>query len=166
MPEKNNILWFASILLAKPCQSPHIKLKINQKDPPMEQIIATIAEKIGVSPELASKAVGIILNLVDSSVSDDVKDRLYGFVPEAKELAAAGGEQGGGGLMGMAGGLFGGGGGAMGAMAAMGKLSEAGLDNDQIGSMGKTLLGYIGEVGDEELVGEIVSSIPGLDRFI
>lgn len=133
----------------------------------MEQIIAIIAEKIGVSPELASKAVGIILNLVDSSVSDDIKDKLYGFVPEAKELATAGGEEGGGGLMGMAGGLFGGGGGgAMGAMAAMGKLSEAGLDNDQIGKMGKILLGHIGEVGDEELVGQIVSSIPGLDKFI
>lgn len=132
----------------------------------MEQIIAIIAEKLGISTELASKAVGIILNLVDSSVGDDVKEKLYNAVPEAKELAAAGGEEGGGGLMGMAGGLFGGGGGAMGAMAAMGKLSEAGLDNDQIGSMGKTLLGYIGEVADEELVGEIVSSIPGLDRFI
>lgn len=133
----------------------------------MEQIIAIIAEKLGISSELASKAVGIILNLVDSSVSDDVKEKLYAAVPDAKALATAGGEEGGGGLMGMAGGLFGGGGGgAMGAMAAMGKLNEAGLDNDQIGSMGKSLLGYIGEVADEELVGEIVSSIPGLDRFV
>lgn len=132
----------------------------------MEQIIAIIAEKVGISPELASKAVGIILNLVDSSVSDDVKERLYSAVPEAKEIAAAGGEEKGGGLMGMAGGLFGGGGGAMGAMAAMGKLNDAGLDTDQIGSIGKTLLGHIGKVADEELVGEIVSSIPGLDRFV
>lgn len=132
----------------------------------MEQIIATIAQKIGISPEIASKAVGIIMNLVDSSVSDDVKEKLYTAAPEAKDIAAAGGEQGGGGLMGMAGGLFGGGGGAMGAMAAMGKLGDLGLDNDQIGSVGKTLLGHLGEVGDEELVGDIVSSIPGLDKFI
>lgn len=133
----------------------------------MEQIIATIAGKIGVSPEIASKAVGIILNLVDSSVSDDVKEKLYSAVPEAKDLAASGGEESGGGLLGMAGGLFGGGGGgAMGAMAAMGKLNEAGLDTDQISSMGKSLLGHIGEVADEELVGEIVSSIPGLDKFV
>lgn len=133
----------------------------------MEQIIATIAEKIGVSPEIASKAVSIILNLVDSSVSDDVKEKLYSAVPEAKAMAEEGSEQGGGGLLGMAGGLFGGGGGgAMGAMAAMGKLNEAGLDTDQISSMGKSLLGHIGEVADEELVGEIVSSIPGLDKFV
>ncbi|MGL1922087.1 MAG: DUF2267 domain-containing protein [Hyphomicrobiales bacterium] len=132
----------------------------------MEQIIAIIAEKIGVSPEIASKAVGIILNLVDSSVTDDVKEKLYAAVPEAKDIAATGGEETGGGLLGMAGGLFGGGGGAMGAMAAMGKLNEVGLDTDQISSMGKTLLGHIGEVADEELVGEIVSSIPGLDKFV
>lgn len=132
----------------------------------MEQIIALIAEKIGIEPALASKAVGIILNLVDSSVSDEVKEKLYTAVPDAKELAEAGSEVGGGGLMGMAGGLFGGGGGAMGAMAAMGKLSDAGLDTDQITGIGKTLLGYVGDQGGQDLVGEIVGSIPGLDKLL
>lgn len=134
--------------------------------PLMEQIIAIIAEKIGIDKALASKAVGIILNLVDSSIADDVKEKLYTALPEAKALAQSGGEVTGGGLMGMAGGLFGGGGGAMGAMAAMGKLSDAGLDTNQITKMSKTLMGYVGEKGGDELVGEIVGSIPGLDRFI
>ena len=133
----------------------------------MEQIIATIAEKLGISSELATKAVGIILNLVDSSVDDDVKEKLYNVLPDARALAQAGGEEaGGGGLMGMASGLFGGGGGAMGAMAAMGKLSDAGLDNDQITKMGKSLMSSVGDAGGEELVGQIVNSIPGLDKFI
>lgn len=133
----------------------------------MEQIIALIADKVGINAEVASKAVGIIMNLVDASVSDEVKQKLYSAVPDAKQYAEAGSEEKGGGLMGMAGGLFGGGGGgAMGAMAAMGKLNDVGLDNDQVGSVGKILLGHIGKMGDEELVGEIVSSIPGLDRFI
>ncbi len=132
----------------------------------MEQIIATIAEKLGIPSELASKAVGIILNLVDSSVTDDIKEKLYSAIPDAQALAQSGGEESGGGLMGMASGLLGGGGGAMGAMAAMSKLSDVGLDTDQVTDMGKTLMGYVGEKGGDELVGEIVSSIPGLDKFI
>ncbi len=133
----------------------------------MEQIIATIAEKIGIDTAMATKAVGIILNLVDSSVSDDVKEKLYSVLPDAKAMAETGGEESGGGLMGMASGLFGGGGGgAMGAMAAMSKLSDVGLDTNQITDMGKSLMASVGEAGGEELVGEIVSSIPGLDKFI
>ena len=133
----------------------------------MDHIIIKITEKVGIDTALATKAVGIILNLVDSSISDETKETLYTAVPEAKELATQGSDVGGGGLMGMAGGLFGGGGGgAMGAMAAMGKLNDAGLDTDQIGKIGKILLTHLGNEGGEELVGEIVNSIPGLDRFV
>lgn len=132
----------------------------------MEQIIATIADKVGIDIELANKAVGIVLNLVDSSVSDEIKEKLYSVLPEAQAMAEAGGESSGGGLLGMASGLFGGGGGAMGAVAAMGKLTDAGLDTDQITEMGKGLLSSVGEVGGEDLVGEIVGSIPGLDKFV
>ncbi|MCJ8323105.1 MAG: DUF2780 domain-containing protein [Rhizobiales bacterium] len=132
----------------------------------MDHIITKITEKVGIDKALATKAVGIILNLVDSSISDETKETLYTAVPAAKDLASQGSDVSGGGLMGMAGGLFGGGGGAMGAMAAMGKLNDAGLDTDQIGKIGKILLNHLGDEGGEELVGEIVNAIPGLDRFI
>jgi len=135
----------------------------------MEELIARVAAAIGIDEALAGKAVGIVLNLIKSAGSDSDIGKLFSAIPGAEEAAAAGDESGGG-LMGMVGGLMGsmGGslGGAAGAMAAMGKLGDAGLDTDQIQGLGKEVFAFAKEKAGDEVVGSIVSSIPGLDQFV
>ncbi len=136
----------------------------------MEDLIARVASAIGIDEALAGKAVGIVFNLIKSAGADSDVGKLFDAIPGAAEAAEAGGESGGGGLMGAVGGLMGsmGGslGGAAGAMAAMSKLGDAGLDTDQIQGLGKEVLSFAREKAGDELVGSIVSSIPGLDQFV
>lgn len=137
----------------------------------MEELIGRITAALGIDEATASKAVSIVLNLLQSAGPDDKVSQLLEAIPGAKELlASASGESGGGGLgglMGSLGGMMGGSmGGAMGAMSALTELKEAGLSTDQVQGLGKEVLGFAREKAGEDVVGDVVSSIPGLDQFI
>ncbi len=136
----------------------------------MEELISRITSAMGIDEGLAAKAVGIILNLLQSAGPEDKVAQLFKAIPGAVEAAgAAGGDSGGGlgGMMGSLGGMMGGSmGGAMGAMSALNELKEAGLSTDQVQGLGAEVLGFAREKAGEDLVGDIVSQIPGLDQFI
>ncbi len=125
---------------------------------------------LGIDESLANKAVGIILNLLKSAGPEDKVSQLLEAIPGASALLEQAGSGGGGGLggmMGSLGGMMGGSmGGAMGAMSALSELKEAGLSTDQVQGLGKEVLGFAKEKVGEDVVGDIVSSIPGLDQFI
>lgn len=127
----------------------------------METLITTIAEQVGIDRVLAEKAVGIILNLVKSDGDQSLVPDLMAAIPGASELADAN-AGGGGGLMGALGGALGSGG----AMAAFGKLTQAGLDTSQIKSIGEILFAHAKEQAGEPLVKQVVSAIPGLRPYI
>ncbi len=138
----------------------------------MEELISRLTSMLGIDESLANKAVGIILNLLKSAGPEDKVSQLLEAIPGASELLEqAGSESGGGGglgaMMGSLGGMMGGSmGGAMGAMSALSELKEAGLSTDQVQGLGKEVLGFAREKVGEDVVGDIVSSIPGLDQFI
>lgn len=123
----------------------------------MEELISRIVASAGIDEELAKKAVGIILQLVQSEGPSDKVSELFATMPGATELAAEFGDTGGGGLMG----AFGGG-----AMAALGKLQGAGMGMGQIQTAGKEVINYAKEQADEELVGDVIGSISGLSSFL
>ena len=123
----------------------------------MEELISRIVANAGVDEELARKAVGIVLQLVQSEGPADKVSELFAAMPGAAELAAEFADSGGGGLMG----AFGGG-----AMAALGKLQGAGMGMGQIQTAGKEVIGYAKENADEELVSDVIGSISGLGSFL
>lgn len=123
----------------------------------MEELISRIVANVGIDEELAKKAVGIILQLVKSEGPADKVSELFAALPGAAEFADEHGGGGGGGLMG----AFGGG-----AMAALGKLQSSGMGMGDIQAAGKEVIGYAKENAGEELVGDVIGSIPGLGGFI
>lgn len=128
----------------------------------MDELISRIVAASGLDPELATKAVGIILAFLQKEGPQAEIGQLMAALPGAQELAdtANGGS---GGLMGMVGGLVGGGGGVM---ALGGQLMGAGLSMGQIQSVSKEMFAVGREKAGEDAMGAIVGAIPGLGQFV
>ena len=122
----------------------------------MEELISKIVSEVELEEETARKAVGIVLHLVktEGSPTESV-EQIFEAMPGSSELAEA--EEEGGGLMGALGG---------GAMAAFNKLTQAGLNMSQMQGVGAQVLSYAKEKTSDDLVDEVVNSIPGLGNFV
>ncbi|WP_406856817.1 DUF2267 domain-containing protein [Alsobacter sp. KACC 23698] len=129
----------------------------------MEDLISRISAASGMDPELARKAVGIILSFLQKEAPAEDVGRMFQAMPGAETLAAeqAGGG-GGGGILGAIGGMMGGGG----LMALAGQLTSAGLSMDQMQTLGKELFAYGRETAGEDTMGAIVGAVPGLGQFV
>lgn len=123
----------------------------------MDQLIAGIAEKVGIDPELARKAVSIILTFLNKDGPQDLVKQVMETMPGASDLIES--DSGGGGLLG---GLMG----SMGAMGALNQLTSAGLDMGQVSGVTREVITYAKEHAGEDIVDEIVGSIPGLSQVI
>jgi hypothetical protein len=133
----------------------------------MENLIADVAAGAGVAPDVARKAVALILDFLKREGPEDVVDSLFEKAPAFRAIAAtAGGGEGFGGtlrgMMGTGAGAMGGGG----LMALGGDLMGLGLDMTQIQTIGHKVFAYARDKGGDELVGEISAAIPGLSQFI
>jgi len=131
----------------------------------MQDLIDRITAATGLSPEKAAKGLGIVLNLIQTQGNQNKVGELFAKLPGAAELAAAqggdGAGRGGGGLLGMlAGGMMGG------PLAAISKLTAAGLSMDQIKALGTTTLDYAKEKAGPQLVKDVAGSIPGLSGYV
>ena len=130
----------------------------------MQDLIDRIVTATGLTPEKATQALGIVLNLIHTQGNQNKVAELFDKLPGALELAKEHGADGagrGGGLLGMlAGGMMGG------PLAAISKLSSAGLSMDQIKALGTTTLDYAKEKAGSQLVKEVAGSIPGLSGYV
>jgi hypothetical protein len=131
----------------------------------MQDLIGRIVAATGLPEEKATKALGIVLNLIKTQGNQNKVQELFDQLPGAAELAREqggdGAGYGGGGLLGMlAGGMMGG------PLAAVSKLSSAGLSMDQIKALGTTTLDYAKEKAGSQLVKEVAGSIPGLSGYV
>lgn len=129
----------------------------------MQDLTEQVAETLNVDAATAERAVGTMLSLVRSHGDQNKVDELFGKLPGAGDLATKYGSDGdkGGGLFGMLGG------GLMGApLAAVAKLQAVGLDMKQIKILGQTVLGHAKASAGEDLVRDVVSSIPGLNTYM
>lgn len=117
----------------------------------MDELIGRLVASVGVDRTTAEQAVAIILEfLMKEGPSDKVK-ALFDKMPGADLLMqTAGGESGGmGGIMG-----------------AGTRMMSAGLDMGQIQAVTRETIAYAREQAGEDLVGEVVGSIPGLGQFL
>ena len=131
----------------------------------MQDLIDQIVTATGLPQEKATKALGIVLNLLQTQGNQNKVQELFDKLPGAAELArehgADGAGRGGGGLLGMlAGGMMGG------PLAAISKLTSAGLSMDQIKALGTTTLDYAKEKAGPQLVKDVAGSIPGLSGYV
>jgi hypothetical protein len=131
----------------------------------MQELIDRVVAATGLAPDKATKALGIVLNLIQTQGNQNKVKELLDKMPGAAELAAGqggdGAGKGGGGLLGMlAGGMMGG------PLAAISKLTAAGLSMDQIKALGTTTLDYAKEKAGPQLVKEVAGSIPGLSGYV
>lgn len=129
----------------------------------MQELIERIVAATGLDARIAERAAGIMLGLVKSQGHQAKVEELFARIPGAAELAAAHGGDGAakGGLLGMlGGGLMGG------PLAAVSKLTAAGLSMDQIKQAGSITLDFAKEKAGVELVREVAGSIPGLNAYV
>src|ERR1700730_17068133 len=127
----------------------------------MEDLIARIAAAAGVEPEIAKKAVEMILAFLRKEGPQVEVDALFAAVPGAAEPAGAGaGENGGGALNGLIGAMGGG------VMALAGRLTSLGLGMSEMQTIGREVFAYLREKAGDELVGQVAAAIPGLAQFL
>ncbi|QPC42028.1 DUF2780 domain-containing protein [Kaustia mangrovi] len=127
----------------------------------MQDLIDRVATKLGIDGATAQKAVGIVLSLVRQNGDRAKVDELFAMLPGADDLARSHGDKPAGGLFGALAGAIG-----SGPMMALAKLQQAGLDTEQSKTLGKEVLAYARERGDERLVKDIAGSIPGLSDYV
>jgi hypothetical protein len=134
----------------------------------MENLIASVSADVGIAPDVARKAVALVIDFLKREAPEDAMNTLFDKAPALRAIAATA-STGGEGLGSTLRGLMGTGAGAMGGgglMALGGDLMNLGLSMEQVQDIGKKVFAYAREKGGDELVGEISAAIPGLSQFI
>ena len=119
-----------------------------------EELIARLVANVGISEEQAGKAIKVILGFLKQAGPADKVNELFEKMPGSAELAGSGGT----------GGMFGGG--MMAAMGAMGQMQAAGLGMGEVQGVTREVVGYARENAGDDLVNDIVKSIPGISQFV
>lgn len=124
------------------------------------------AENLNVSEDSAKGATGGVLDVIKGQLGEGDFSELLSKVPGAEGLL--GGSGGGGGGGGMMGGLLGsavsaiGGEKAAGAAGLISAITSSGIGTDQAGGFMSMLVEYLKKQAGEQLMGKILSQVPGL----
>ncbi|ANM09699.1 UNVERIFIED_ORG: hypothetical protein GGI57_005248 [Rhizobium aethiopicum] len=131
----------------------------------MNEIVTQIADRVGIAPDLAEKALGMMLGFLQREAADGPVARMIEAIPGGADLVAQfNGESAGGG-----GGLLGGLMSALGGGGIMGlgqQLMAEGLGMGEITSLAKETIAIAKQYAGEEVVDEVVASVPGLSQFV
>jgi hypothetical protein len=132
----------------------------------MEELVARLTAIAGIDAATAEKAVALILAFLEREGPADAVAKLVDAIPGARDAVNTeiNREGSNGGLMGMLGGMLGTVGGGITALG--GQLMGIGLDLGQMQTIGKALFAYGSEKAGPEVVGRIVSEVPGLGQFV
>ncbi|MBL3684311.1 MULTISPECIES: DUF2780 domain-containing protein [Sinorhizobium] len=131
----------------------------------MSELVTRVAENVGIETATAEKAVGMILGFLQREAAEGPVAQMIEAIPGAPELVAQynGEGSGGGGLLGGLMSAIGGGGGVM----ALGQqLMSQGLGMGEITALAKETIAFAKEKAGEEVVDEVVASVPGLSQFV
>ena len=126
----------------------------------MDELINRIVTKVGIDAETARTAVRIILSFLYQQGDHEKVVTLASKITGAAEYFEATDDDSATTLGGL-GGLMGGG-----AMAVLGKLQGIGLGMGQIQGVTKETVNFAREKAGEDVVNDIVGSIPGLGQFV
>jgi hypothetical protein len=126
----------------------------------MEELIGRIVTNVGVEVPRAHEAVRIILSFLYQQGDREKVVALAGKIPGAAEYIEETDDASSATLGGL-GGLMGGG-----AMAVLGKLQSVGLGMGEIQGVTRETVSFAREKAGDEIVDDIVGSIPGLSQFV
>lgn len=132
----------------------------------MNAVIDQIAAKAGIAPDLAEKAVGMILGFLQREAPDGPATKMIAAIPGASDLVAQYGAQdssGGGGLLGGLLSAVGAGGGIMGLGQ---QLMSSGLSMGEVTSLAQATISTAREHAGDGVVDQVVASVPGLSKFL
>jgi hypothetical protein len=130
----------------------------------MNEAVSQIADKVGISPELAEKSLGMMLGFLQREAEDGPVARMIEAIPGASELVAQfnGEGSGGGGLLGGLMSAIGGGG----IMGLGQQLMSQGLGMGEISALAKETISVARQYAGDEVVDQVVASVPGLGQFV
>ena len=130
----------------------------------MNEIVTQIAEKVGIEPALAEKAMGMMLGFLQREADDGAVARMIEAIPGGTELVANfnGAGSGGGGLLGGLMNAIGGGG----VMGLGQQLMSQGLGMNDITTLAREVIAIAKQYAGEDVVNEVVASVPGLSQFV
>ncbi|OHV76036.1 hypothetical protein [Rhizobium sp. LCM 4573] len=130
----------------------------------MNELVTRVAENVGIAPDVAEKAVGMMLGFLQREADDGAVARMIEAIPGATELVAQFNGEGsnGGGLLGGLMSAIGGGG----VMGLGQQLMSQGLGMGEITSLAKETIAVAREHAGDEVVDTVVSSVPGLSQFV
>lgn len=126
----------------------------------MEELIARIVGNVGIDDDTAREAVGVILSFLYQQGDRDKVVALIEAIPGAQDFVTAKEADSSGSLGGL-GSLMG-----SGAMAVLGELQGLGLGMGQIQGVTKETVDFARERAGDDVVNDIVASIPGLGQFV
>lgn len=129
----------------------------------MSDLVNRVAENVGIDPATAEKALGMMLGFLQREAPDGPVARMIAAIPGASELVAQYNDDGsGGGLLGGLMNAIGGGG----VMALGQQLMSEGLGMGEITALARETIAIAREYAGNEVVDEVVGSIPGLSQFV
>ncbi|GEO84259.1 MULTISPECIES: hypothetical protein [Alphaproteobacteria] len=129
----------------------------------MNELVNRIADKVGIEPAVAEKTVGMMLGFLQREAADGPIAKMIESIPGALDLVAKYNGEGEG--KGLLGGLMSaiGGGGIMGLGQ---QLMAQGLGMGEISKLAKETMTAAREYAGDEVVDEVVASVPGLSQFV
>jgi hypothetical protein len=125
----------------------------------MTALVSQIAAATGLDTATAEKAIGMMLGFLEREGDDEAIHKMIAAVPGARELVSQWGGEGSGGLLS---GLLGGGG----IMGLGQQLMGLGLGMGEITTLAKQTIDVAKQYAGEELVDQVVASVPGLGQFV
>ena len=139
-----------------------LKIKIQAYDPVkpaeggghMDELIGTLATKVGIDNAVAEKTIGIVLGFLRNEGPSDKVQALIDQIPGAEAAIAASSSNSGLSRL-MGGGL----------MALGTKLMALGLGMNQIQNIARELFRFGRDKIGADKMGEIISGTPGLSQF-
>ncbi len=129
----------------------------------MSEIVTQVADRVGIAPDKAEKALGMMLGFLQREADDAAVAKMIESIPGAPDLVARfnGEGQGSGGLLGGLMSAIGGGG----IMGLGQQLMSQGLGMGEISALAKTTISIARQHAGDEVVDKVIASVPGLSQF-
>ena len=135
----------------------------------MQELIETLAAKLGIDKSVAEKATGVALAFLKDKLDGNVFGQLLEKLPGASSLVGKAEQKpsGGGGLMGS---LLGAASSVIGgetgdALELTGKRKDSGLDLSKFGDFGTIVTNFIKEKAGDDLFKKVISNVPELAKL-